>query len=134
MEQWLARWAHNPKVGGSNPPPATRIKAGSIFAKMLSALPYTINRKTLQNKTRTESKSRIPCGLSEILVLLSRRFMKKQPLTTLSQTKNKRNVAVGVGDCLGEGIVQSLAFYFAMFKLLMHKPGIVAIALKQLVM
>ena len=23
MEQWLARWAHNPKVGGSNPPPAT---------------------------------------------------------------------------------------------------------------
>ena len=23
MEQWLARWAHNPKVGGSNPSPAT---------------------------------------------------------------------------------------------------------------
>ena len=23
MEQWLARWAHNPKVGGSSPPPAT---------------------------------------------------------------------------------------------------------------
>ena len=24
MEQRLARWAHNPKVGGSNPSPATR--------------------------------------------------------------------------------------------------------------
>ena len=23
VEQWPARWAHNPKVGGSNPPPAT---------------------------------------------------------------------------------------------------------------
>src|SRR6266700_7304939 len=23
VEQWLARWAHNPKAGGSNPPPAT---------------------------------------------------------------------------------------------------------------
>jgi hypothetical protein len=22
----VARWAHNPKVGGSNPPPATKIK------------------------------------------------------------------------------------------------------------
>ncbi len=22
MEQWLARWAHNPKAGGSNPSPA----------------------------------------------------------------------------------------------------------------
>ena len=22
VEQWLARWAHNPKVGGSSPPPA----------------------------------------------------------------------------------------------------------------
>ena len=22
VEQGLARWAHNPKVGGSNPPPA----------------------------------------------------------------------------------------------------------------
>ena len=23
VEQWPARWAHNPKVGGSNPSPAT---------------------------------------------------------------------------------------------------------------
>src|SRR2546423_15651730 len=46
-------------VLSSNPVPATRIKTGSIFAKMLPALPYTINRKTLPNKTRTESKSRI---------------------------------------------------------------------------
>ena len=23
VEQLVARWAHNPKVGGSNPPPAT---------------------------------------------------------------------------------------------------------------
>ena len=25
VEQWLARWAHNPKVGGSNPSPATNL-------------------------------------------------------------------------------------------------------------
>ena len=28
VEQGLARWAHNPKVGGSNPPPA--ISSGGI--------------------------------------------------------------------------------------------------------
>ena len=26
VEQWPARWAHNPKVGGSNPPLATNLK------------------------------------------------------------------------------------------------------------
>jgi hypothetical protein len=26
MEQLVARWAHNPKVGGSSPPPATKKK------------------------------------------------------------------------------------------------------------
>ena len=26
VEQWPARWAHNPKVGGSNPPSATNFK------------------------------------------------------------------------------------------------------------
>ena len=25
VEQWPARWAHNPKVGGSNPPLATKL-------------------------------------------------------------------------------------------------------------
>ena len=25
VEQLAARWAHNPKVGGSSPPPATKI-------------------------------------------------------------------------------------------------------------
>jgi hypothetical protein len=29
VEQWLARWAHNPKVGGSNPPPATEFQVRS---------------------------------------------------------------------------------------------------------
>jgi len=37
---------------------------------MLPALLYPINQKTRPNKTRIESKSRIPCGLSGILVLL----------------------------------------------------------------
>ena len=26
VEQLVARWAHNPKAGGSNPPPATKSK------------------------------------------------------------------------------------------------------------
>ena len=70
IEQWLARRAHNPEVAGSNPVPATRIKAGSIFAQSLPALLYTITRKTQPDKTRTESKSHITCGLPEFLVLL----------------------------------------------------------------
>ena len=30
MEQGLARWAHNPKVGGSNPSPANFLRLNSI--------------------------------------------------------------------------------------------------------
>jgi hypothetical protein len=29
MEQWLARWAHNPKAGGSNPSPAISASASA---------------------------------------------------------------------------------------------------------
>ena len=41
VEQWPARWAHNPKVGGSNPPPATTLikyvtMNKSIFILILS--------------------------------------------------------------------------------------------------
>ena len=31
VEQLAARWAHNPKVGGSSPPPATNFEAFSLF-------------------------------------------------------------------------------------------------------
>jgi hypothetical protein len=31
----VARWAHNPKVGGSNPPPATNLKLPRKFLKTL---------------------------------------------------------------------------------------------------
>ena len=31
MEQLAARWAHNPKVGGSSPPPATNFRGFSLF-------------------------------------------------------------------------------------------------------
>jgi hypothetical protein len=34
MEQWLARWAHNPKAGGSNPSPANyrpQLPAEALF-------------------------------------------------------------------------------------------------------
>ena len=60
VEQLAARWAHNPKVGGSSPPPATneiivlnsvypRIQA-ILFVKILNKIIYYtfkfINRKT----------------------------------------------------------------------------------------
>ena len=32
----VARWAHNPKVGGSNPPPATNITDGLTAGHLLS--------------------------------------------------------------------------------------------------
>jgi hypothetical protein len=43
MEQLAARWAHNPKVTGSSPVPATSqspllIKGGFIFLKIFSFL------------------------------------------------------------------------------------------------
>lgn len=31
VEQLAARWAHNPKVGGSSPPPATNYEAFCLF-------------------------------------------------------------------------------------------------------
>ena len=33
MEQWLARWAHNPKAGGSNPPPATNFLVTALYRR-----------------------------------------------------------------------------------------------------
>src|SRR5579871_1727431 len=47
----VARWAHNPKVGGSNPPPATNIcnHLGALFLSALSKLsvncPYSQAQK-----------------------------------------------------------------------------------------
>jgi hypothetical protein len=39
MEQWLARWAHNPKVGGSNPSPAMNESRETIgFEPVISQL------------------------------------------------------------------------------------------------
>ena len=32
VEQLAARWAHNPKVGGSSPPPATK-KESNVFGE-----------------------------------------------------------------------------------------------------
>lgn len=37
MEQWLACWAHNPKVAGSSPAPATN----GLVVKWLSCLSVT---------------------------------------------------------------------------------------------
>ncbi len=37
MEQLVARWAHNPEVGGSSPPPATMVP----WCSWLTRLPVT---------------------------------------------------------------------------------------------
>ncbi len=29
---WSARWAHNPEVGGSNPPPANYLNSHTFFS------------------------------------------------------------------------------------------------------
>ena len=43
MEQLAARWAHNPKVGGSSPPPATKV----YIAKTVTVLViFLTSRKT----------------------------------------------------------------------------------------
>jgi hypothetical protein len=62
VEQWLARWAHNPKVGGSNPPPATRNRVRSkvkesashpLLFLTLSKIPHFF----IVNESKSESKS-----------------------------------------------------------------------------
>ena len=40
MEQWLARRAHNPEVGGSNPPPA--IELNEAVAMTYMRLPFGV--------------------------------------------------------------------------------------------
>ena len=37
VEQWLARWAHNPKVEGSNPSSATKIKYNRLVILLYCA-------------------------------------------------------------------------------------------------
>ena len=37
VEQWLARWAHNPKAGGSNPSPAIFILPDGGIAQLVRA-------------------------------------------------------------------------------------------------
>ncbi len=55
MEQLAARWAHNPKVGGSSPPPAT--KAKGCREGILSLF---VSLQTLPPEMRLPHR---PCGL-----------------------------------------------------------------------
>jgi hypothetical protein len=41
----VARWAHNPKVGGSNPSSATRGDSSSFSVRSLSFIPFKIYLK-----------------------------------------------------------------------------------------
>ena len=43
MEEWLPRWAHNPKAAGSSPAPATKLCDCLIVIKKLYKLNYPIN-------------------------------------------------------------------------------------------
>ena len=42
MEQLVARRAHNPKVGGSSPPPATKTKASEKSEAFLDIIRFQI--------------------------------------------------------------------------------------------
>ena len=56
VEQWLARWAHNPKVGGSNPFPAIFYKQVQIcFLAMKQQLQFILVRRHSSVGRATES-------------------------------------------------------------------------------
>src|SRR5213594_798178 len=48
----VARWAHNPKVGGSNPPPATNIYPGDVAPGPLTRSPATPRRSVRMARSR----------------------------------------------------------------------------------
>ena len=53
VEQWPARWAHNPKVGGSNPPSATKlIKVMKYLSKdyVMQEIIDTVHMMQLNNE------------------------------------------------------------------------------------
>ena len=48
----VARWAHNPKVGGSSPPPATKKESGNFFRILFSFPPSALwrtSRRVIRN-------------------------------------------------------------------------------------
>ena len=60
VEQLAARWAHNPKVGGSSPPPATTLKLAIkanffnvLFQKNYTILTFGIIKYKIKNASRT---------------------------------------------------------------------------------
>ena len=69
----VARWAHNPKVAGSNPAPATKIIRGALPL----GLPYTVTR------SRWGARS-VPVARSLRSLALTRAFAPRTPRHALS--------------------------------------------------
>ena len=73
VEQRPARWAHNPKVGGSNPPSATNFKIKVMKGERLldfiqSELLLMIQLKQLNNEEVPDLSSDIIIALSESIL------------------------------------------------------------------
>ena len=65
MEQLVARWAHNPKVAGSNPAPATKLAVGMCPDKFtvyviqsIAGQRYIGQTKDLQRRLTEHNQSR----------------------------------------------------------------------------
>ena len=62
----VARWAHNPKVGGSNPPPATKPSQNNFFQVVLSIPSPNCDRQ--QYKTLDASSFNLARNLHSIFI------------------------------------------------------------------
>ena len=54
VEQLAARWAHNPKVGGSSPPPATK-KQSNVFGEGTLLFCFTTLKPSQKGRSRLSS-------------------------------------------------------------------------------
>ena len=54
VEQLAARWAHNPKVGGSSPPPATK-KESNVFGEGTLLFCFTTLKPSQKGRSRLSS-------------------------------------------------------------------------------
>ena len=54
----VARWAHNPKVGGSNPPPATKTLSGPLVLRRWPVLFLALAHDPVRRLSRRSNASR----------------------------------------------------------------------------
>jgi hypothetical protein len=88
VEQWLARWAHNPKVGGSSPPPATN-EYGHAYIHTRRGVEQWLARRAHNPEVGGSSP---PSAITDFLLVLNVR----RRSSAYHSRSNFKNLCVGV--------------------------------------